>query len=180
LNFTIDGYTVAGPASPPSVKAGQQATIQITVTPTANGFTNAVTFTVSGLPLRTSFTFNPPSVTPNGAAASSTLTVTTQAGGSMPPTSPVEPPTTPLLRVLPFLWFTTLLAAVYASRLARRAPQLRRYAVLLPLVLLLITGAALAGCIGGKSGTPKGPAQLTITATSGTMSQTTNVTLTVQ
>lgn len=57
--------------------------------------------------------------------------------------------------------------------------KLRRYAALLPLVLLLITGAALAGCIGGKSGTPAGPAQLTITATSGTLSQTTNVTLAV-
>jgi hypothetical protein len=53
------------------------------------------------------------------------------------------------------------------------------YAALLPLVVLLITGAALAGCISGKSGTPVGRAQLTITATSGTMAQTTNVTLTV-
>ena len=97
----------------------------------------------------------------------------------MPPTAPLDPPTTPLLRLVPLAWFAVLLTTGYVMRLARRMPQLRRYAVLFPLALLLITGATLAGCVGGKQGTPKGPAQLTITATSGTMTQTTNVTLTV-
>jgi hypothetical protein len=85
-----------------------------------------------------------------------------------------------MLRLLPILWLAALLVGIYATRMARRVPQLRRYAAIVPLALLLVTGAVLAGCIGGKSGTPAGPAQLTITATSGSMQKTTNVTLTVQ
>ena len=58
--------------------------------------------------------------------------------------------------------------------------QLRRYAAIVPLALLLFTGATLAACSGGMHGTPTGPVPLKITATSGTLSQTANVTLTVQ
>jgi hypothetical protein len=102
----------------------------------------------------------------------------TTANGAMPPIAPVNPPpTTPLLRLLPLLWLVAVLASLVAMQSIRRVPQLRRYAALV--ALLLVTGAVLAGCMGGKHGTPTGPAQLTITATSGTMSQTSNVTLTV-
>jgi hypothetical protein len=175
MNFTVDGYTVSGPANTP-VKAGQQAMITITVTPSANGFINAVNFSVSGLPAHSTAAFNPTSVTPNGAAATTTLTIMTTANGAMPPTAPMNPPTTPLLRMVPLLWLAALLAGLFGMQSIRRAPQFRRYAALV--ALLLVTGAVLAGCA-GKQGTPAGPAQLTITATSGTMSQTTNVTLTV-
>jgi hypothetical protein len=180
-SFTIDGFTVAGPATAPTVKAGQAATIQFTVTPTANGFTNAVTFSVSGLPAHSGPpTFTPASVTPGSAPQTVTLTFPTTARGAMPPSAPVDPPSPPMLRLLPILWLAALLVGIYATRMARRVPQLRRYAAIVPLALLLVTGAVLAGCIGGKSGTPAGPAQLTITATSGSMQKTTNVTLTVQ
>src|SRR5262249_3404645 len=91
-NFTIDGYTVTGPAAAPSVKAGQTASITITVTPSANGFANAVTFSVSGLPAHTSATFTPTSVTPNVAAATTTLMGMTKAHGMLPPQTPYKPP----------------------------------------------------------------------------------------
>jgi hypothetical protein len=87
------------------------------------------------------------------------------------------------LRILPVLWLAAVLAGLYAMQLLRRTPQRRRYAAAVPLALLLVTGVVLAGCAGGKSGTPAGVAQLTITATSGTLVQTTpanSVTLTVQ
>jgi hypothetical protein len=103
----------------------------------------------------------------------------TTARGEVPPAAPVNPPTAPLLRLLPLFWLAALLAGLFAMQSIRRRPQLRRYAALVPLAFLLVTGAVLAGCVGGKQGTPAGPAQLTITATSGTMSQTTSVTLTV-
>jgi len=181
FSFTVDGYAVSGPATPPSVKAGQQATIQITVTPTANGFTNAVTFSVSGLPAHSGPpTFSPASVTPGSAPQTVTLTFPTTARGGVPPSAPVDPPTNPLLRMLPLMWLAALLFSIYAMRSVRRALQLRRFAMLVPLALLLVTGAVLSGCVGGKNGTPAGPAQLTVTATSGTLSQITNVTLTVQ
>jgi hypothetical protein len=182
--FTVDGFTVSGPANTP-VKAGQQAMITITVTPTilANGFANPVSFTVAGLPAHTTATFSPATVTPNGAAATTTLTVMTTARGAAPPSAPVDTPWSPLVRLLPVLWLAAMLAGLYAMQLMRRTPQRRRYAAIVPLALLLVTGAVLAGCAGGKIGTPAGAAQLTITATSGTLSQATpanSVTLTVQ
>jgi hypothetical protein len=154
--------------------------IEIDVTPTANGFTNPVTFGVTGLPKSTSFVFMPTSVTPGAAVGKTILQITTKAGG-VPPTSPFERPPSPLLRLLPLGWLAAL-AGIYAMFLLRRTPQLqlRRYVAIVPLALLLVTGAVLAGCAGKFTGTPKGAAPLVVTATSGTMSQTANVTLTVQ
>jgi hypothetical protein len=186
--FTVDGFTVSGPANTP-VKAGQTATITITVTPTsvANGFTNSISFAVAGLPAHTTASFGPTTVmvTPGSATATTTLTIMTTAPSGVPPSSPVDPPVSPLLRLLPVSWLAALLAGLYAMQLIRRNPLRRRYAAMVPLALLLVTGAILAGCSGARmaTGTPTGPAQLTITATSGTMVQTTpanSVTLTVQ
>jgi len=180
--FTVDGFTVSGPANTP-VKAGQPAMITITVTPSANGFSNPVSFTVAGLPAHTTATFNPTTVTPSAGVQTTTLTIMTTARGAAPPSAPVDTPVSPLLRLLPVLWLAAILAGLYAMQLLRRTPQRRRYAAAVPLALLLVTGAVLAGCAGGKSGTPAGAAQLTITATSGTLVQTTpanSVTLTVQ
>jgi hypothetical protein len=178
--FAVDGFTVSGPANT-TVKAGQQA--MITITPTANGFTNLVSFTVAGLPAHTTATFSPTSVTPNGTAQTTTLTIMTEARGTAPPSTPVDPPVSPLLRLLPVLWLAALLAGVYAMQLIGKNPLRRRYGAVVPMAVLLVTGAILAGCSGARMGTPAGPAQLTITATSGTMVQTTpanSVTLTVQ
>jgi hypothetical protein len=177
--FTVDGFTAAGPANT-NVADGKVAMIEIDVTPTVNGFTNPVTFSVTGLPKNTSFVFVPTSVTPNAAVGKTVLQVTTKAGSVVPPSSPFERPPSPLLRLLPLVWLAALLAGVYAMFLLRRTPQLRRYAAIVPLALLLLTGAVLAGCAGQFTGTPKGAAPLVVTATSGTMSQTANVTLTVQ
>jgi hypothetical protein len=185
VNFTIDGFTVSGPANTP-VKAGMQAKIVITITPTtlANGFTNAVTFSVSGLPAHSTGTCSPASVPSIGnAATTTTLTILTTSHGAAPPTAPVEPPVPPFMRFLPVLWLAAMLAGLAAMRLMRRTPQRRRYAMVVPLALLLLTGAALAGCSGGRIGTPLGPAPLTITATSGSMAVPTpanSVVLTVQ
>ena len=184
LNFTVDSYTVSGPANTP-VKAGQTGMITITVTPTANGFTSTtpVSFAVSGLPAHTTATFNPTTVSPGTGTATTTLSIVTKARGALPPAAPVDTPVSPLLRLLPILWLAAMLAGLYAMRLVRRTPQRRRYAGVVPLLLLLVTGAVLAGCAGSNNGTPAGAAQLSITATSGTMSVTTaasSVTLTVQ
>jgi IPT/TIG domain-containing protein len=180
--FVIDGYTVAGPANTP-VKAGQQAVLTITLTPTANGFTNPVSFTLAGLPAHTTATFSPTSVTPNGAAATTTLTIMTTARGAAPPSAPVDTPVSPLMRLLPVLWLAAMLVGLAAMQLMRRTPKRRRYATVVSLLLVLVTGAVLAGCSGGRAGTPAGAAQLTITATSGSMVQATpanSVMLTVQ
>ncbi len=177
--FTVDGIMVSGPATT-TVKAGAQAMITITVTPTANGFANPVSFAVAGLPARTTSGFSPTTVTPSAGVQTTTLTITTKSNGAAPPSSPLNPTVSPLLRLLPALWLAAMLAGAYAMRMIRRAPQLRRYAAIVPLAFLLVTGAVLAGCAGGRNGTPVGNAPLTITATSGTLQQQTTITLTIQ
>jgi len=181
VSLTVDGFTVDGPATLPTVNAGQQALIPFTVTPTTNGFADAITFSVSGLPANSTATFNPASVTPNGNVATTTLTITTMAPAAAPPPSAMNNrPKSPLLRPLLVLWLASLLAGSSLMQFIRRVRQARRYAAIVPLALLFVTGAVLAGCGGLKSGTAGGSVQLTITASSGTLSQTTTVTLTVK
>jgi hypothetical protein len=178
--FAVDGYTIAGPANPVAVKAGQTATIPITLTPSKNGFANQVTFSVTGLPMHASMVALSP-VTPGNAAQVVNIMIMTKAGGSAPPTSPMDQPLPPMMRFLLVTWVAALLAGLYAAILIRRTPRLRRYAAVVPLALLLISGAVLAGCA-GMQGTPKGNFQLTVTAASGTVSESTpnQVTLSVQ
>jgi len=181
INFTVDGYTVAGPATPPSVKAGGSVPVTITVTPTANGFTNAVAFSVSGLPAHTTSTFSLPTVTPGNTAQTSTLTITTLAGGAAPPSAPVGRPNLPRFGPWLLLWALAMMMGmgIYTMVKFRQKPRLRRYAAMIPLLLVLVSAGVVAGC-SGSPGTPKGPAQITVTATSGSMSQNATFTLTVQ
>jgi hypothetical protein len=175
--FAVDGYTLMGPAGAVTVNGGQTASIPIVIKPSANGFANQVTFSVSGLPAHA--TFQALSVTPGNTQQTVNLMISTVAGGAVPPTSPMDHRLPPLLRFLLVTWIAALLAGLYAARLIRRTPRWRPYAAVIPLALLLISGAVLAGCA-GMQGTPKGNSQLTITATSGTVAESTQATLTVQ
>jgi hypothetical protein len=67
----------ANPASA-TVPAGQTATSIIVVTP-ANGFSNYVALSCSGLPLQASCTFTPVNVAVGATAGTSTMTINTQA-----------------------------------------------------------------------------------------------------
>ena len=83
-----------------------------------------------------------------------------------------------MLRILSSVWLAAMLAGLYAALVLRRTPHLRRYTAIVPIALLLLTGALIVGCA-SANGTPRGNSKLTVTATSGTLSQTTMVTLTV-
>ncbi len=178
MAFTVDGFSLAGPTSPVTVTAGATASISITITPTTNGFSNPVTFTVTGLPAHASLM--PLMATPGSAKSTANLMIVTMARGGALPDSPINRPIRPVPRMPLVCWTAALLAGLYAALLLRRVPRLRRYTARVPLALLLVSGLLLAGCATGTSGTPAGTSQLTITATSGTLSQTTSATLTVQ
>ena len=162
-----------------------------------NGFNSAVTFSCSGQPANTSCTFNPNTVTPaSGGTITTSLTIATTMPGT-----PYHPMVTlPRSGQGPWSYLAIGLLLIAALALRRfafaRAGDLhlgRRRARAFSLVgtagLILAAASllSLSGCGGGSSnnnaanpGTPTGTTTLVVTATSGSISHSTNISLTVQ
>jgi len=159
-DFTI---TATAP-SPSPVKAGSPATFTVTVTPTG-GFNSAVTIACvepAGLNLSTCTPTTSP-ITPNGAAVSTLVTVTTTAPSLMVP--PPSVPTRPLRiwQIIPLLLALILLFLL---------PTAKRLRMRLGMAAATLALLVLAGCSGPgapkKVGTTPGTYQLTVTGTAGT------------
>jgi hypothetical protein len=177
-------FSIALSASSSSVAAGGLATSTISVTP-AGGFNQQVSFACSGLPTGASCSFSPATVTPSGAAVSTTLTITTAARAGM--FSPVQhqwwlPPSAV---VVVLLVLATLMAVCLQSG---EWKQLSRLSLVASVCIVAVVVLGFAGC-GGSSGstsggsstgTPAGTSTVTVTATAGSTSHTTTFTLTVQ
>jgi sugar lactone lactonase YvrE len=175
LTQIVESYTIGTPSggtSSATVSPGGQATYTLAVTPPSLG--PALTFSVSGLPTGATGTFSPSTLPAGSGPTNVTLTV------SVPNTAAVRSTESPFSRgALPML---ALILLPFAARL-RRAPQ-----QWLRIVILGIAGAAMAAgvsaCGGGGSSSSPAPASstytLTVTATSGSLIQSTNLTLTVQ
>jgi len=187
--FTVDSFTIGGPAGAVTVSAGQPAQFAITLTPSANGFSNPLTFSATGLPAATTVSFSPNPATPGSAATMVTMTVTTTARSSASPRElPIWPASKPAM--LAILDGLLALAAIVFLRWRRTS---HGWARALPLAALLVCLALTVGCASGggggssnnsgggssSAGTPAGTSQINVTATSGTLVQTTQVTLTV-
>jgi len=161
-------FTISSPTGPQTISAGGSATYTITVTPENGSFNNAVTFTVSGLPTGATGTFQPTSVTPGASPANSTLTI--QTGTLQTAATKVGwPLAAPALAALGLFFIPG---------------KRRRRWITMAVLLLASLGAvtAMTGC-GGGFAIPVAPTKtytVTVTATSGTIQQTTTVTLTVQ
>ena len=182
FNLTNTDFSVAVSVPSLAVENGASRTATITVTP-LSGFNSSVVFACTGLPVGAACSFSPASVTPAGAALTSTVTVTTSPlyeafiPGARGPLAPLPP------------WWIGLLAlAVSLAGLGiagvERKP-LRRWASLGALVLLIATASYLAGCLHNSpratlpGGTPTGAYSITVTATSGADVHSTTVVLTV-
>jgi hypothetical protein len=175
--FLVDGYTVSGP-SQASLTAAQPAIVQITVAPSANGFAHPVSFTVSGVPAGHTAAFSPTVVTPGAKSATTALTITAGASGSIQPNSTTGLSGLSSIRPLLALGILTLLGWMYAALRMHAVPQMRRYAALAMFMLMILTGSVLAGCV-GLTGSPNNTSvPLTVTAKSGTMTRTFNLSLT--
>ena len=167
INLPPPDFSVA--LAPPSltISSGQPGKTTVTVTP-QNGFASAVSFVCSGLPTGASCSFSPTTVTPSGAAASTTLTVST----TTPASSAVHRNSRPL--------FPGVVLAIGLCCLGWR--KRRRVQLLLA---LCVCGLALtAGCCAGGGGSctisPPPPSTVTVTATSGSLQHTATFSLTVQ
>jgi uncharacterized protein (TIGR03118 family) len=173
---TLDVSTGGGTNSPDfsfaanpqsaTVTAGNSTTYMLSVSP-VNGFTNTVTFTCSG-GTGISCTFNPPSVTPTGASATTTMTVHTSSGVTH---------YGPMALFLP-------VGLVGAVMIGAGKKQTLASKCLAAIFVIVLSGTMLEsiGCGGGSSNgmTNLGTASIAVTATSGTLMHTTMVTLTVQ
>ncbi len=190
LTLTLGPATGASPSQ--TVTAGQTATYMLQIS--ANQNVN-VTFTCAGAP--TAATCTPPAApvaVTAGTPAPVTVTVSTTARGMLAPQSEpatrMQPPAAiqmlPLSVLAVLLLILTLLGATQSPTGRLR---LARVALSACLVLMPIAAATLlVGCGGGSSsttpppvtGTPAGTYTITVTATSGSTTAPTQLTLIVQ
>ena len=174
--------TPTGSSTTASVTAGQPATYNLQLSPA--GFSGTITLTCSGAPSGATCTPTPSTLTTNGTAAVPfAVNVTTQANSALflfGPDSFRRPPISPLLLAA---WSMLLALLLAGAALSRRPVHVR-----VKSVCFLVLGSAaifLAACGGGSATTPpnvgtqKGTYTLVLTAKSGTLTHTMNLTLTV-
>jgi hypothetical protein len=134
--------------NPATLTLGQGATgtAVFTITPTG-GFNQTLQLSCSGLPANSSCTFSPASVTPNGAAVVSTLTITTNVQ-----TASVPLQRTSWLAIAIFFCpggFASVLGCLGLRRRKLRPGE--RFFICLFLVLGVLTMGFITGC-GGSNG----------------------------
>jgi uncharacterized protein (TIGR03118 family) len=188
-------FSIAASPTTATITAGQSTSIMLSVNG-LNGFNSAVTFSCSGQPANTSCTFNPNTVTPaSGGAVTTTLSVATTMPGT--PYHPMVIPSNSGRGPWSYLVMGLLLIAALALRkfaftgaeslkLGRRRIRALGLVGVAGLILAGLSLLSISGCGGGSSngnaanpGTPAGTTTLVVTATSGSISHSTNITLTV-
>jgi hypothetical protein len=149
-------FTLAANPSSLSIAAGMTGTATLSVTP-QNGFNSAVTFSCSGLPANSTCSFSPSSVTPSGAAATTTLTIATnvQSAANQVPARALRSAVISFALLLGFV-------PLAGIRFARRGRGLsstgdRFWMLLLFAGTVALTTTLLVGCSGGSGSTQTPP-----------------------
>jgi len=175
-NFSMGGTPVSI-ASP-----GQGGTSTVTLTPT-NGFVGTVNLACALTPASTTAGVTcsiPASVALNGSSETASLTISTTAPHVLSGATSSQGPHD-------LGWLGASSSALFAGVFFLGVPSRRRRMTGIGLTLLVFFAAGV-GCGGGSSsggsaktgGTPKGNYSITVTATSGSLSHTANVAVTVQ
>jgi hypothetical protein len=163
-----------------TVTAGQTATFNLEVA-AVNGYSQAVTLACSGLPSGASCAISPNPVTPSGAAAPVTVTISTAVRNFVPPAFRFT--SRPFHGNYPLL-LTWLLAGLLMLAIARRKQFVMRPALagfgLLSLVLLIAAGCGGGNATNVAAGTQAGTYTVTVVATSGSLTHNTTLTLVVK
>jgi hypothetical protein len=168
----------------PPVTAGQNAVINLTIYAASGSNLNFVLNCSGGLPSKSSCSFSPNPVTPGPPPNGTTVQMTFSTASSGLPANPSNRSPWPMET----LGISTALAALLAAGMiqSRRTPR-RRLAFgiwiavfALASVLIGCGSSSGSGSVSGYTGTPKGPAIITITGTSGPTTISTQLTVTVQ
>ncbi len=184
ITVPTPGFSLSLNPSSGSIAATGSTTTTLTITP-VNGFNQTVSFKCTGLPAQATCTFAPATVTPSGAPATTMVTIAAGANASLVhPTGPTGNGKLPL----------AFAGVVLGLAFLRDRRRLRSR--LLSCIAMCALGAGLLGigsCASGSGGggmappattTTTAPASTTgsvsITATSGSIVQSTPYTLTMQ
>jgi hypothetical protein len=165
-------------ASPGSITiaAGQSAHTTLTVAP-VNGFNQQVSFSCAGLPAGA--TCSASSVTPNGSAVQTTLTITTTAVSAQ--LHPNLAHSGGLLCAMMLSGFAGLLGLISCGKRPRHGIRTLSFFAVLTVSSLWMAACGGGGGSngGGSTGTPAGTYTITVKSTSGPIVNTTTLTLTV-
>jgi hypothetical protein len=191
INFTVTDYSLTAPLSSPPVTAGKTAQFALTLSPSNGMFSDPVTLSISPatpLPAGANATFAPTNpVTPGASSQIVTLSITTTPHSAASTTNPPHGS----LPILPLPLVAGIEIALTGLVLVASGGRGRRLAPRLLLSFLFVTAAGMAACgvvgngassppqLNPTTGTPAGSYPVTVNATSGGVSHSTNITLTV-
>ena len=179
VDFTI-AVTSGTPAASAPIIPGLSAAYAFTLAPAAGSFPAAITLTATGLPSGATYSFSPATVTPGNTSAATALTIqTAPAVAALHEDHSIHWPGIPWIagRGAVMLGLVLLPLSSKRRRLFKRGPLLS----LALLLLALGAFAGLGGCgAGGLFGQPQQSYTVTVTGTSGPLSHSATVTLTVQ
>ena len=184
--------TTSSPSA--TVSAGSSTSYTLNLR-TLNGFSNAVSLACSGLPAGANCSFSPASpITLTASGTSETVTIST-TGATMAGTyTPAHPgmsrsPSASARKLLSIYLLWLPLPAIALAGMRFRPHRWRRFSSNLMCVLVIASTVLLASCGGNTSSsggggsnpsTPAGSYSVTVTATSGSLTHATVLTLTVQ
>jgi hypothetical protein len=187
VDFTLNPGSIAGQGSSQTLIPGSTATYALTIVP-ASGTTlpASTTLTVTGLPAGATASVSESSWTQLAGNSWSFPANTSFTGFALtiqlpPVTARLDSKNAPRRNIPPVLWGILLLP--FAGRMRRVGQRLGKMSSILMLMVFgLAATAALCGCgsVNGFFGQSQQVYTVTVTATSGTVSHSTDLTLTVQ
>jgi uncharacterized protein (TIGR03118 family) len=181
-------FSISAMPAAMTISAGQSAAFTVTLGG-LNGFNSAVTLACSGQPLGSTCNFSSPSLSPaSGGTVSSTMTVMTSSSPYHPATVMAKNSTGGILAALLPISTFGFFGLLVASPKSRERFRGRKWfhCLAASFALLIVAGMLLAagGCgynaNSAGNGTQRGTTTLMITGTSGNLSHSTSVSLTVQ